>query len=324
MNLYYPWHLLLLLVIVPLAVLLLLLRRRREKRFSQYAEAHFAPHYLARLSPFYTVLKISLLILALIFLILALVRPQWDYEHREFESEGLDIIICLDISKSMDAVDMSPSRLIRAKLQIASFLEKLEGDRVGLIAFAGRATLECPLTDDYESVSMVLKSLTTASAVQLGTDIGAALELAEQAFNAAGGSNILILISDGEDLENSGVQQAARLATTGKKIYTMGVGTAEGSVVIDPETGEEAFSRLDVNTLQRIASAGGGKFYAVTPGQSELELILQNIYTAEKGRQRSKSISSLREQYHIFAVFALLILLLESLILPLRKPREQT
>lgn len=322
MNLYHPNLLFLLMLVIPLVLLLIYLRQRRLKRFARFAEPQFMSTYLQQLSPFYLLLKIVLTLLALIFVILALVRPQWDFETHSFESQGLDIMICLDVSKSMDATDMPPSRLLRAKLQTKAFLDKLKGDRVGIIAYAGKATLECPLTDDYESVSLVLSSLTTDNVVQLGTDIGAALTLAEKSFLSSGGSNILLLISDGEDLGSSAVTQAHRLSAAGVRIYTLGVGTPEGSQITDPGTQRSTFSKLDTQTLEQIASAGGGRYFSITPGQNELELILQNIYTTEKGRERSKNISTYKEQYHIPAVLALLFLLLETAILPLRKQRR--
>lgn len=322
MNLYNPNLFFLLLLVIPLVLLMIHLRQRRRKRFARFAEPQFMPNYLQRLSPFYLQLKILLILLALVFIILALVRPQWDFETQNFESQGLDIIICLDVSKSMDATDMPPSRLLRAKLQTTAFIDKLKGDRVGIITFAGKATLECPLTDDYESVSLVLSSLSTDNVVQLGTDVGAALALAEKSFLSSGGSNILLLISDGEDLGTSAVSQAHRLSTAGVRIYTLGVGTPEGIQITDTATQRSTFSKLDEQTLEDIAAAGGGRYFSITPGQNELELILQNIYTAEKGRARSKNISTYKEQYHIPAFLALLFLLLESAIMPLRKQRR--
>lgn len=323
MHIYHPYNFLLLLAVVPLAWLLINANRRRSKRFSRFAENRFEDVYLQRLSPFYYRFKILLAVLALAFVILALVRPQWDFETQNFESQGLDIIICLDISKSMDATDMVPSRLLRAKLQTKSFIDKLRGDRVGIIAYAGKATLECPLTDDYESVALVLSSLSTDSAVQLGTDIGAALSLAEKSFMTSGGNNVLLLISDGEDLASSAVKQAHRLAAAGVAIHTLGVGTPQGSMITDPATKRSTFSKLDAKTLEKIAAAGNGNYYSVTPGQGELELILQNIYAAEKGRERSRNISTYKEQYHIPAFLALFLLILESLISPLRRARRQ-
>lgn len=323
MNLYSQQNLWLLLILIPAVLLLTRLETRRLRRFTRFAEPQFASEYLRRLSPFYLTLKLVLALLGLVFLIFALARPQWDVETRELSSQGLDIMICLDISKSMDAQDMTPSRLLRAKLQTKSFIDRLKGDRVGIIAFAGKATLECPLTDDYESVALVLSSLETDSAVQLGTDIGAAMALAEKSFLSSGGNNVLLLVSDGEDLGGSSLQQAQRLASAGARVYTLGVGSAEGVTITDPETGRSTFSRLDARNLEKLASAGKGRYYAVTPGQNELDLILQNIYAEEKGRERSKSISTYKEQYHIPAFLSLAFLLLESLILPLRGRRKQ-
>jgi Ca-activated chloride channel homolog len=322
MNLYNLWYLLLLVIVVPLIILLIFLRRRQLKRFRKYAEPQFADVYLQKYSPFYGTLKIVLIILGLVFIILALVRPQWDYEDRNFESRGLDIIICLDISRSMDATDMKPSRLQRAKLQTAAFIDRLKGDRVGIIAFAGNATIECPLTDDYKSAKMVLNALTTDLAVQEGTDIGAALTLAGKGFLTSSGSNVLLLITDGEDLGNGAVQQARRLAAANIRIYTMGVGTETGSSIRDPGTGKTAFSRLDTRSLKEIASAGNGKFYSITPSQGEIDLILQNIYTLEKGRERSKNLSALKERYQIPALIAFSLLIMESMLMPLRRKRQ--
>lgn len=322
MNVYYPWHLLLLAVLIPLVFALTLLQKRRQKRFAKYAETQFMDQYLRRMSPFYQTLKVVLLLLALVFVVFALIRPQWDYEMKNFESQGLDIMVCLDVSKSMDATDLAPSRLIRAKLQMDAFIDKLRGDRVGIIAFAGKATLECPLTDDYESATLVLNSLTTSSVVQLGTDIGGALALAEQGFQASGGNNVLLLITDGEDLGTSALAQAKRLNSAGVRIYTMGVGTPEGMEVNDPTTGRKAFSKLDAAALEKIATAGGGQYFSLSSGQGDLDQILRNIYSVEKGRERNRNISALKEQYAFPAVLALFFLILDALVLPLRRQRK--
>lgn len=319
MNLYYPWHLVLLVLLVPLILLLIRLQGKRSKRFSRFAERQFMAGYLQQESSFLMSLKLVLLFLALSLIVLALARPQWDYEMRNFETQGLDIMVCLDISRSMEAQDLTPSRLQRAKLQLDALLSKLQGDRVGVVAFAGKATLECPLTDDYESASLVIKSLSTDVAVLQGTDIGAALALAERSFTAAGGSKILMLITDGEDLGKSAVAQARRLSASGVRIYTMGVGTATGVQITEPGTGRKAFTKLDSATLQQIAAAGEGKYYALTSGQGELDLILRNIYSMEKGRERNQNISALKEQYAIPVLMALLLLALETLVLPLRR-----
>lgn len=323
MNIYYPEHLWLLLILIPLIVLLALLEPRRRKRFSRFAETAFYPEYLSKYSPFFLALKTALAILALVFIIFALLRPQWDYETRDLDSSGLDIMVCLDISQSMNAKDITPSRLQRAKLQIGALIDKLRGDRIGLIAFAGVPTLECPLTDDYQSALMILGGLGTQAAVREGTDIGAALALAGRSFVGAGGSNVLLLITDGEDLQDSAVVQAKRLGALGVKIYAMGVGTEEGVLVQNQATGQQILSKLDAARLRQIASSGKGEYFSVTPGQAELDQILQDIYNAEKGWERSRNLSALKDQYAIPAAAALLLLLAESLILPLRKTRKR-
>lgn len=319
MRFAHTWVLFLLLLLVPLAYLLWVQRDRKLKRFTAFADARFFSHYLAGFSPFYSSLKVVLRLVALAMVILAAARPQWDYEASELETSGLDIIFCVDISKSMDATDIAPSRLSRAKLQLSSFVDELQGDRIGIIAFAGTASLDCPLTDDYESVQMVISSLSTNQAIRMGTDIGAALDLASKSFNTGQGSKILILISDGEDLEKAALTKARKVHSEGITIYSMGVGTENGTRITNPATGEEKLSVLDTATLSQIASIGSGQYYSVSPGQNEIKLLLREIYGKEKGFVDGRRVHRLKEQYGFFLIGALLFLLLEMLISPNRK-----
>lgn len=319
MQLYHIQLLWLILILLPLGWLLIRRKRMESKRLSSFAEEHFFLHYLDRVSPFLATLKYILAFLAMVFMILSLTRPQWDYKVQEMDTQGLDFMICLDLSRSMDATDMSPSRLIRAKLQLNTLIDALKNDRIGIIAFAGEATLECPLTDDYESARLVLSSLDTGNVTKYGTDVGAALDLARISLGTATGSGIVILISDGEDLSGSAQRAAARLAGTGVRIYCLGVGSDKGSTIVDPDTGEEAFSRADFASMTAIANTGNGKFFAITPSQNEIGQILDELYSTEPGTRRSAKIGALREQYHLFALFALGLLLLESIIMPLRR-----
>ena len=323
MNLYNQHYLYLLLLLIPIIYGLLRWNRRLKSRFHSFAEDHFFAYYLGQRSQFFSVLKLSLLILALVAIIIAMVRPQWDFEARDFDAAGLDIVIAVDVSKSMDATDMSPSRLIRAKIQIASFIDKLTTDRVGIMAFAGAASLECPLTDDYESIKMILNSLTSDTVPKPGTDIGAMLEASQEAFVSGSGKHILVLISDGEDLEADAISTAKRLKSKGIVIYTMGVGSESGIEITDPISGLTATTKLDVGTLKDIAAATGGEFYAVTPGQNEIRLLLDRIYSSEKSKMYSKNISSMKEQYHIFAFIALLLLIVESLFRNNRRTKNE-
>ncbi len=322
MNIYHPAYLWLLLILPPLILLAFRLEHRRQKRFSRFAETAFYSRYLSSSSPFWLGLKAALAILALACVILALLRPQWDYETRDYDSSGQDVLICLDISKSMDAEDVAPSRLQRAKLEISALVDKLRGDRVGIISFAGVATLECPLTDDYESALLMLGGLSTKTAAREGTNIGGALALAEQAFAGAGGSKVLLLISDGEDLEDNAVTAAKRLHAQGVRIHALGVGTPEGILLSNPATGQQVLTKLDETRLRELAGIGRGGYFTVTPGQGELDRILGDIHSAGPGQERSRQLTSLKDQYAIPAAFALLLLLAESLILPVRRQRN--
>ncbi|PKN76020.1 MAG: hypothetical protein CVU49_01220 [Candidatus Cloacimonetes bacterium HGW-Cloacimonetes-2] len=314
-----PWLLLLLILVLPMIWLLWRLKHTRNRRFLSFAQEQFYSQYYSSLSPFYSVLKLVMQILAFGFLIIALAGPQWDYQVEEIKTSGLDIICAIDISRSMDATDMLPSRLARAKLQISSFIDELEGDRIGIIAFAGNATLEAPLTDDYEAVRMVISSLSSSMAVKLGTDIGSALDLAAKSFDASEGNSILILISDGENLGSEAIEKARKLSSMGVSIHTMGVGTESGTKISNPETGDEITSYLDVKSLSRIASAGGGEFFNVTPGQSEIGELLSRLYGKERSRLDGRRVQSLKDQYQLFLMMSLIFILIDILIVPYRK-----
>ncbi|MDD3235319.1 MAG: VWA domain-containing protein [Candidatus Cloacimonetes bacterium] len=319
MNIVYP-HLLALLLICAFLFLLVFRRRKRvQKRFKRYAESHMMQHYFRSQSPFWLGFKLVILCLALASIVLALLRPQWDYAQKETESSGMDIVFAIDVSKSMDAQDMMPSRLMRAMMQISAFLDQVKTDRIGIITFAGVATLECPLTDDYGAVKIVLNSLSTDNIPKHGTNIGAALKLAADAFVPGQQQNTLILISDGEDLEGAAIKEAKLLKTKGVRIHTMGVGSPEGYLITNPQTGQEVMSKLDEAALTEIAHITGGEYYRVTPGGEEIQLILKRIYKNEEKRNNRKSVTVLKEQYHLFAGFALLLLILESLIDPRKR-----
>lgn len=290
-----------------------------HKRFGRYAQSHMMSHYFHSQSAFWVSFKLFILCLALAAIIVAIVRPQWDYVHKETESSGMDIVFAIDVSKSMDAQDMMPSRLMRAVIQISAFLEQVQTDRIGIITFAGVATLECPLTDDYEAVKIVLGSLSTNNIPKPGTNIGAALELAADAFVTGQQQNTLILISDGEDLEGAATAQAKLLKAKGVRIHTMGVGSPEGYVITHPETGQEVISKLDEASLTELSRITDGEYYRVTPGGEEIQLILKRIYESEEKRINRKRINVLQEQYHLFAGLALILLLLESFIDPRRR-----
>ncbi len=321
MNLVNPNLLFLLLLIIPLAVLLILIRKRYQKRFSQFAEEGFWEFYFGQWSFFFLRLKFILLLLALAMIILAMVRPQWDRETQDIRRSGVDIAICIDASKSMDATDILPSRLQRAKDQITSFINEQKGDRIALIPFAGSAFVQCPLTDDYEAARILLSSLTTSSMPVWGTDIGQALQVSGSVFDKNTRTKVVVLISDGEDLGEEALKTARELARQGIIVYAMGVGTPAGTRITlsgdearGSQSGSETITKLDNETLEKIAKLAGGGFFMITPNQSEISAILQHIASLEKTRLSSVKLTLFKEQFQLFAIAALFLLLLEALL----------
>lgn len=320
-----PYLLFLLLLIPIFFVFIGLSKHRRKRNFSRFAESRFYNFFLQEFSSFHWGLKNVLLVLAILFLILAIARPQWNKEVQIVKKEGIDIAICLDVSKSMDAQDIQPSRIERAKDQISLFIDQLKGDRIAIISFAGRSFVQCPLTDDYGAAKLFLNLLDTESVASYGTNIGGAIEKAISLFNEEDKHKVIIVVSDGEDLEEKAVDTAKKAAEQNAIIYTLGVGSPEGSTIplkdksgntvyAKDDQGNIIFTKLDVNVLTQIAKIGNGRFFPITPQQSEIFEIMKNINEIEKKKFDSREFVRYKEQYKYFVLTALILLLLESFI----------
>jgi len=264
--------------------------RRREALLKRFASAAM----LARLIPAASVhrqrIKAALLTTGIIFALFSLLRPQWGFHWEEITREGVDIIVAFDVSQSMMAQDVQPNRLKRAKRELEDLLQKLEGDRIGLIAFAGNAFLQCPLTLDYGAFRMFLDYLQPELIPVPGTSIGDAIRLANESFTKQSStSKALILITDGEDHEGDPLGAAKEAKEAGIQIYAIGIGAAEGAPIPSPDgdgfikdrRGQLEMTRIDEETLQRIALATGGAYVRSTTG----DLDLDRIYT--EGIKRS-------------------------------------
>ncbi|MBW6515668.1 MAG: VWA domain-containing protein [Candidatus Cloacimonetes bacterium] len=326
MNWAAPNYLLLLLVIPLMLILLSSAKVWQKKRFSKFADQRFFKFYLAQFSHFHWSLKNLLIIIASLFLILAAARPRWGQEMQIVTKEGLDIVICIDVSKSMEATDIRPNRLQRAKDHISLFIDQLRGDRIALVPFAGESFVQLPLTDDYAAAKMFLSLLDTDTIPVSGTNIAYALETASNLFQEPDKERIIILISDGEDLEGQGISQAEKIADQGIVIHALGVGSTEGSPIpirtaqgnieyAKDGAGNVVISKLDATTLNRIAQVTGGRFYHVTPHRAEIFEILRDIEALEREKYEAREYVRYRERYHYFAFFALFLLFLEVLIL---------
>ena len=235
-----------------------------------------APQYLKDLtrshSPARRALKNILLVLAVAGVGVALARPQWGVRELAGQALGEDIVFAVDCSRSMLAADVSPNRLERAKLSVLEFVRRHGRGRVGLVAFAGQAFLQCPLTFDYGAFEDALRALDDRTIVVPGTDIGRALDEAFHAMEKTDRRKVVVLLTDGEDLEKSGVSVAESLAAQGIVVFGVGVGTEAGAEIQaineqgQPELvrdgkGEVVRSRLDQATLRKIAQATKGDYY---------------------------------------------------------------
>jgi Ca-activated chloride channel family protein len=321
---------LLLLPLIPLLfvayAIQLRIRRRRIARIGN-------PELVTRLMPDASTgkgwLKVSLLALAWFFFVIGLARPQLGARLKEHESQGVEVMLALDVSNSMLAEDYSPNRLERSKLAISRLVDRLQGDRIGLVVFAGEAFVQLPITADYVSAKVFLKSINTESVPIQGTDLAEALMTSARSFSTQSErSRAIILITDGEDHEGDALEAARTIAEQGIRIYCIGVGSPQGKPIpkngslMKDANGDIVVTRLDEGILQEIAEIGGGKY--VRAGNSEFGLnpIIDDIRTLDKEQFNSVVFEDFDEQYMYFFAIALFFLILEMLV-PETKARRK-
>ena len=325
MTLGNPIALYALLAIPIFIVFIFVFKQRRKKQLLKFCDESLMNFHNKDFSSFYFNLKTFLLILVYVFLVIALARPQWDREVREIDSLGQDIVFLIDVSKSMDAQDIRPTRLERAKTHINLFLDELRGDRVAIVPFAGDAIILCPLTTDYAALKLIISSLSTETITDYGTDIGIGLQKASEVFNQDASAKTIILLSDGEDLEEEGFQIARQLASQGIVIYAIGIGSEGGSEIrytnergqieyARDDQGNVVITRLDVLGLIRIAEVTGGQFYNITSQYSEIYEVLRRIQHNERTMMTTRQFSRFKEQYHYFLILAMILLVMESFV----------
>ena len=266
------WLLAGLLAVIAVVLLEIGARRRRNQAVRLFAASHLVAALTGSVSPLKRLLKRVLLIAAVGLLFTAMARPHLFFDWQDESRTGTDILLAVDCSKSMLTQDVKPSRIERAKLAIADFAARLPDNRLGLIAFAGDAFLQCPLTLDHEAFQTAVRELDTDTIPRPGTDIATAIDQAVQAFaSQPNNMKILILVTDGEDLEGRVLDAAKAAASSGLKIYTVGVGTPSGGLIPEIDDsgavvyhhdadGELVQSKLDENTLRQIASITGGAY----------------------------------------------------------------
>ncbi|HEX5222764.1 MAG TPA: VWA domain-containing protein [Verrucomicrobiae bacterium] len=310
-------------------VLLWLLQRHaaraRARQLAKVASPHFIHELTASHSPGRRRLKEVLLLLAVACVGLALARPQWGELELADEWLGEDVVFALDCSNSMLAADIRPNRMQRAKLAIRDFVRQGGSGRVGLVAFAGGAFLQCPLTFDHEAFEDALQAIDERTIPTPGTDIGRALAEADHAMEKKSRRKLIVLVTDGEDLEKGGVQTADTLKTNGVVVFTVGVGSPAGTEIqvvnqagqlelLRDAKGEVVRSRLDEETLQAIAKTTGGSYYPLGPRGDGLSRVrsafasLADPLAGNRVRRRGQ------ERFHVPVAVGLVLLTIERLI----------
>lgn len=314
------------LLLIPLLVIFYLLMTRRKKK----AIAAFGnPNLLYTLMPLLSfrraAWKFTLILLSLFFAVIAAAGPQFGSKLQQVKKSGIELMILLDVSNSMLAQDIKPNRLEKAKMAISRMLEKLSDDKIGLIVFAGDAYVQLPITTDYSSARLFLSGINTDIVPVQGTAIGTAIDMAVKSFSSdSEASKAIIVITDGENHEDDAVSAAARAREKNIFVHTIGMGLEQGAPIpvalnssefIKDREGKIVMSRLDENTLKKIAESGDGLYVRANNTDVGLNTLLSEIEKMEKSLLEERVYADYAEKYHYFLGIALLLLLVEFLVL---------
>ena len=325
------------LLLIPLiGVLQWRYRRLQQRALSDFAGDTLSPKLLEESRLSRKRLKGQLIFFALVFFGLALIGPRIGRKLTEVKRKGVDIIIAFDTSISMNAEDVKPNRLMRAKYETGKFFNLLRGDRVGLVAFAGISYLQCPLTLDYSAAKLFLDVIDTGVIGTQGTAIADAIGTALGAFETKEKKHkAIIIISDGEDHEGDIDAAIEQVKAAGAVVYAVGVGSLSGAPipVVNPKTGEFEFKRdrsnrvvtsaLEEETLRKIAALTGGKYYHLGMDADVFRKIYNEILQMEKKNIRSHEYSDYQERYQVILILGILLFII-ALMLPekIQKPKE--
>ena len=304
---------------------------RGLKRLQQFVSARLLPQLAGTVNRRRRIIRFGLLLLGLALAIVSLAQPRWGYTFEDVKRKGLDLLVAVDTSRSMLSNDVQPNRLDRVKLAIQDLIGELQGDRVGLIAFAGRAFLQAPLTIDYDAVIEAVNDLDTKTIPEGGTNISSAITLATQSFGkSAMGNRALIIFTDGEELSGDAVKTAKAAADAGVRIFTVGVGTPQGSLIpVTGDNGETSFvkdsagqvvkSKLDDKRLREMAEATGGFYLHLENGPRTMQQVQTEGLAKMQAAEMDVRLSRRPIERYEWPLGAALIALALSILIPERK-----
>ena len=324
-----PIYLWLLVLIPILALIRFVTFRSRKKKLRKFGDPVLLRELMPGVSRFRPSVKFWLLQAALALLIVMLARPQMGTKISQEKRTGIETIIALDISNSMRAEDIVPSRLDRSKMMVENLVDHFTNDRIGLIVFAGDAFIQLPITSDYVSAKMFLSSIDPSMIATQGTDIAAAINMAASSFTQDEGiGKAIIVITDGEDHEGGAIEAAEAAKKKGMRVYVLGVGSANGAPIPIPGTGDymkdntgnTVMSALNEEMCKQLAAAGGGVYIHVENNSAAQKQLDNELDKLEKNETDTTVYSDFDEQFQAFGILAILLLILEICILDRRSP----
>lgn len=322
-----------LLILVPLfGMMMFYFGRKRKKAFEEFGEMPLLRHLMPAMSDARFRLKSWILIIAFAFQVLALAGPQFGAKLETSKRKGIELMIAIDVSNSMNAQDITPSRLDMAKMAVSRLVDKLADDRLGIVVFAGQAYVQLPITTDFPSAKMFLQSINTNMVPTQGTAIGAAINLCMNSFSAQENINrAIVVITDGENHEDDAVEAASRAASQGIKVYTVGMGTTKGSPVpvnpgdtrnfIKDKDGQVVITRIDEQSLMQVAAAGNGAYVSANNIRAGINALIDELNSIEKAEIEAKVYTAYSERFMYFEAVVLILLLIDLLILGRKNPK---
>ena len=324
-----PIYLYGLVLVVLLALIRLVTYRNQKKRLRKFGDPHLLKELMPNVSRVRPVVKFWLLEAALALLVVMLARPQLGTRISHEKRTGIETIIAMDISNSMRAEDVVPSRLERSKMMIENLVDNFTNDKIGLIVFAGDAFVQLPITSDYVSAKMFLGNIDPAMMQNQGTDIAAAIKLATNSFTQQ--ENIgkaIIVITDGEDHEGGAIEAAKYAKDKGMRVYVLGVGSTKGSPIPVPETGDymrdnsgnTVMSALNEQMCREVAQSGGGAFIHVDNNTNAQRQLDEELDKLEHSETESTIYSDYDEQFQAVGILVLILLVIEIIILERKNP----
>ena len=312
---------------IPVMVLLALLYfRNLKKKLRLLGQYDLVTQLRPDVSTTKRIIRLVLFLLAFSSLILAVCNLQTGSKLKEVKREGADIMVCLDVSNSMLAQDLSPNRLTRARYALERMVDQLNGDRLGLVIFAGEAYVQLPITTDYSAAKLFIDAINPGMVPVQGTNLADAIKVASESFsNESGKNKAIVLITDGEDHEEEAVTAAEAASKNDIMVSTIGIGSETGVPIPLIENGvvkgyrkdrdgQTVITRLNTSLLQEVAAKGNGVFVQATASDLGLEKVLEKINQLEKSAIESKMYSDYEDQFQWFIALTLLFLLIEFLI----------